>query len=297
VAAVGFAASWLQPLFAAWIDIALAAAMGIAVMRGAVPAAVATRLPRLAGRMVILLGVGLAAYLCAATVAMTDTRFADFPGSVWLVLTQSDFGAMIWVALVAWILLAAGTSLSGTPRARGHLPELLCLAGLVAFGYARAATGHAADHGFLSLAVAVHTLHILAGTAWAGSVVLCAPWMRTWRTWTTQQRSTLAHRLSTAATLVVPVVAASGVINAVRVLGHSTHLWGATYVWILVAKVSLVTVAVALGSWNRWGWMKRMDSGQDGAARGFGCVLMVEAVVLVLVLVLAAKLGTTMVPR
>lgn len=294
--AVDFAADWLQPLFGTWIDVALAACVGVAIMRDAVSANATARLSHLAWRAVILLGVGLVAYLCVATVAMTDTSIPDFPDSLWLVLTQSDFGSMIWVAAAAWIALVLGARLSNLPNAGPHLAGWLYLAGLIAFSYARAATGHAADHGFLSLAVGVHTLHILAGCAWAGSVGISVLLTPEWRVWPMQQRKALAHRLSTTATIAVPVVAISGLINAFRMLGHSVHLWGSTYLWILLAKVCLVAIAVALGSWNRWFWMKRLDGGQEAAARGFNLVLSVEMVGLIIVLALAARLGITMAP-
>lgn len=291
------AAQWLQPLFAAWIDTALVASAGIAVVRGAVPPSMATRLPALARRIAVLLGVGLAAYLAAATVAMAEPSLADFPGALWLVLTKTDFGDMCWVALAAWVTLMVATCASSTPRAEPHkFLDLLSLFGIVAFAYARAATGHAADHGFLSVAVLVHTLHILSACAWAGSVGICALSISAWRAWPPQARSGLAHRLSMIATIAVPAVVASGLINVVRTLGHSSHPGDSLYLEILIAKITLVAIAVVLGTWNRWSWMTRLDSGQDAGARGFGRVLLVEAVVLVVVLVLAAKLGTTMIP-
>lgn len=289
------AANWLQPLFAAWIDVALATSVGIAVVRDAVPALAAANLARLARRTGVVLGLGLAAYLAAATMAMTDTDLSGFPGSLWLVLTQSDFGSMIWVALAAWIALMMAARL---PQDRtGRLSTILCLAGLIVFSYARAATGHAADHGFLSPAVAVHTIHILAACAWAGSVGVCVLSTRTWRDWPAQRRSALAHRLSTTATIAVPAVVASGLLNVARTVGHSAHPWGTAYLDLLITKVALVGVAVVLGSWNRWSWMARLDSGQEQGARGFVRVLLIEAVVLIAVLVLAAKLGTTMLPK
>ena len=45
-------AAWMQPLFAAWLNIALAAAVGVAVLRTAVTSAVsAERLARIARRL------------------------------------------------------------------------------------------------------------------------------------------------------------------------------------------------------------------------------------------------------
>ncbi|TAM86480.1 MAG: hypothetical protein EPN41_09850 [Candidimonas sp.] len=291
------AAQWLQPLSAAWVDTALAGGIGTAVIRGAVPPPVAASLFRYSRWIIALLGIGLAAYFSASTVAMTDTDAAGFPGAAWLVLTRSDYGAMVWVALAAWIILAAAVgprAARATPRSRYGL---LYIPGLIAFSYARAATGHAADDGFFSAAVLVHTIHILSAGAWAGSVGICALSIPTWHTWSTRQRGALAHRLSKMATIAVPTVVATGLVNAVRTLGPSAHPWDTTYTKILATKVALAVVAVALGSWDRWSWMKRLDKGEDAGARGFRSVLIVEAIVLVAVLILAARLGTTMLPR
>lgn len=253
--------------------------------------------------MTIALGAGLAAYLCAATVAMTDTGFGGFAASLWLVLSQTDFGSAAWITLVAWVVAMAAAQLAYRQKGRqlarnsyGTAPEILYLLGLIIFAYARAATGHAADDGFLSPAVVLHTGHILAAGAWAGSVAVGVLFVSTWRTWSTNQQSALAHRLSSIATLAVPIVVLSGIANAFRTLGGSTHPWESPYVWILATKVTLVALGIVLGSWNRWSWMARLDSHQPSGAPGFATVLKIEACVLVVVLLFAGKLGTTMLP-
>lgn len=294
---MSLAAQWLQPLFAAWIDMALAACAGIAVVRGAMPPSATSCLPVLARRIAILLGVGLAGYLSAATVAMAQPGLADFPGALWVVLAHTDFGDMGLTSAAAWLALMIATSLACTRRAaRDRFPHRLFLLGIVVFAYARAATGHAADHGFLSVAVLVHTLHILSACVWAGSIGVGVLSIAAWRDWPGPQRSVLAHRLSAIATMAVPGALVTGLFNVARTLGHSSHVAGSPYLGILVAKVALVALAVVLGTWNRWSWMKHLDSGRSDGPRGFGTVLAVESVVLLAVLALAAKLGTTMIP-
>ncbi|MFC5519893.1 CopD family protein, partial [Polaromonas jejuensis] len=66
------------------------------------------------------------------------------------------------------------------------------------------------------------------------------------------------------------------------------------YVWILLAKLCAVAIAAGLGARNRWYWLARLDRDQVVGAKGFRRVLLVEAGVLLVVLALAAKLGTTM---
>lgn len=283
-------AGWIQPLCAALLNLALAAAVGVAVLRAAVSAPAASgRLAGIARWACILLGIGLAAYLCAGTVAMTATGIADLPAALWLVLTQSHFGAMIWVALAAWIVLMAATAGVALPARNGWF-----VLGLAGFALARAATGHAADQGFISFSVLIHTAHVLAATAWAGSVGICVLLTPDWSNWQLQQRSALAHRLSEVATLGLLVVVGSGLFNVARTLGHAGNPWGSDYAWILLAKLGAVALAAGLGLRNRWYWLGRLDCDQAAGAEGFRRVLLVEAVVLLAVLALAAKLGTTM---
>jgi len=280
----------MQPLFAALLNMALAAAVGVAALRVAVASTViSVRLISIARWACALLGIGLAAYLCAGTVAMTKASIADLPAALWLVLTQSHFGTMIWVALAAWIMLVVATISVALP-----VRNSLFVVGLVAFALARAATGHAADRGFISFSVLIHTAHVLAATAWAGSVGVCVLLTSDWSNWQQQQRSALAHRLSEVATLALPVVVGSGLFNVARTLGHTSNPWGSDYAWILLVKLCAVAMAAGLGARSRWYWLARLDRNQVAGAEGFRQVLLFEAVVLLVVLALAAKLGTTM---
>jgi putative copper resistance protein D len=287
---MNLATGWMQPLFAGWLDMALAAAVGVAVLQAGVSSTVAAvRLAGIARLACILLGIGLAAYLCAGTVAMTETGIADLPAAIWLVLTQSHFGAMIWLALTAWIMLMM-SAFSPAWQIRNSL----FVTGLLGFALARAATGHAADQGFASLSILMHTAHVLAATAWAGSVGICVLLTSDWSAWPPQQRSALAHRVSKIATLALLLVFGSGLLNVARTLGHASNPWASAYAWILLAKLCAVGIAVALGARNRWHWLAQLERDQVAGANGFRRVLLVEAMVLLLVLALAAKLGTTM---
>lgn len=295
---MSLAAQWLQPFFGAWLDSALALCLGAAVLFTALPAPAVPRLTAFTRGAVVALGVGLAAYLGVSTQAMTDSGFADIIPSLWLVLNQTDFGGMIWLAAAAWLILAIAISLpSGKHRAAPAWPTAtLYLAGVLLFSVARAATGHTADKGFFSMAVLIHTIHILTAGAWVGAIAASLIFMPRWKLWTGPECSALAHRLSSMATVVVPLVALAGIGNAIRMLGHAQDPWGSEYLNLLIVKVLLVAVAIALGSWNRWFWMPHLDRGHKGGLAGFAWVLGVELVVLVAVVLIAAKLGTTMPP-
>lgn len=285
---------WLQPLLAACALVALAACIGCTAVHDALPPTVQARLSRLERLSVWLLGASLTAMWLAATQAMTAAPLADLPTSLVLVLTQTTVGHTAWVALGAWLLLAVAVQLRGPMPNRSITLRRLAL---LALGYAIAVAGHAADQGLVSRAAWVNTVHVLSACAWAGSVGVCAVLLPSWRHWSPAERGTLAHRLSTVATLAVPLVAATGIANGVRMLGPASHAADSPYFTLLMTKVALVAVAVALGLGNRWVWMKRLDAGQAAGAASFGRVLALEAADLIAVLVLAVKLGATMAPE
>ncbi len=297
---VSLAANWLQPFFSFWVDATLSVVVGVWVVSGAVPQRARRPLLAILRVAAVVLGLGLAAYLSVATVAMTDTGPAEFAGYLWVVLTGTDFGAMAWVAACAWIMLmfAAFPGYAALRAVDG--PPLWALvlwgSGGALLAYARAATGHAADHGFFSFAVLAHTVHVFAACLWVGAVLVSVRLLCFWKSWAPSEQSRLAHRLSSLATVVVPLAAASGIVNAFRALGGADHVWESPYLWVLLAKLVLVVVVVILGSWNRWAWMVRLDAGRPGALRGFANVLAVEAAVICGVLLLAAKLGTMATP-
>lgn len=294
---MGLAADWLQPACAAWVAAALAAGLGMTLLRGALPAASAAPLARWQRPTVWALGLGVAAWLLAATQAMTDAPRAELPAALWLVLTQTTFGRTAQVALAAWLaLVCLPVKLHVAAAGRLGLGPMLGLAALVALAYALAASGHVADQGLLSGAALVNSLHVLGAAAWAGTVAIGACVLRDWRAWTRPERSRLAHRLSRVATIAVPLALATGIANGVRMLGPAAHPAASPYSRLLAAKVILVGLAVLLGLWNRWGWLRRIDRGEDASAAAFAAILVFEALILVVVLGLAAKLGITQPP-
>ncbi|KAF3999908.1 CopD family protein [Glaciimonas immobilis] len=292
------AAELLQPLFAAVMIIALSLAMGVAALspsKGSALISAATAsaaLRRLTYWACWLLGIGLAAYGCVSTVAMTDTALMAFPAALWLVLTKSHFGTMLWLSLAAWIAMLLGTVVVPLP-----LRSPLFILGMVGFALARAATGHAADQGFFSFSVLIHMAHILGASVWLGSILVCVLLTPAWSKWSAPQRNALAQRLSEVATVALAVVVASGLYNVARTLGPAANIWIAEYTWILLAKLCAVAIAAGLGLRNRWYWLAQLDQSahdQVNGAAGFRRILIAELFVLLIVVALAAKLGTTM---
>lgn len=292
------AADWLQPIGAAWVGATLAACIGLVLVRDALPPAAAARNPRHMHAATGLLGLGLVAWVTAASQAMTDASPSGLPAAIWLVLTETTFGRTAALGLASWVLLALSASAQPVAAAARDGPRAaLRWAALIGLAYALAATGHVADRGLISGAALVNTLHVLGGAAWAGVVVIGASHLRDWSAWSSRERSRLAHRLSRAATIAVPIALATGIANGVRMLAGAEDLASSPYVRLLLAKVLLVGVAVLLGLRNRWRWLQRLDRGEDAGAASFATILIVETLVLVGVLALAAKLAVTMPPE
>lgn len=293
---MGLAADWLQPASAAWVGVAFAFCLGLLLVRGALAPAMAARVPHFTRRASRLLGLGLLAWVLAATQAMTDASPTELPAALRLVLMQTTFGTTARLGLLAGLVLVLlPTRAEGTTRAGSSAG--LRAAALAVLAYALAASGHVADRGLLSGAALVNTMHVLGAGAWAGVVLLGAVCLRDWPTWRQAERSRLAHRLSRVATVAVPLAIATGIANGVRLLGPAAQPLASPYFKLLAAKVALVGVAVLLGLWNRWRWLKRIDRGEDVGAASFAAILVVETLVLVGVLALAAKLAVTMPPE
>lgn len=321
------AGTW-QPATAGLLNLALALALGVLLLRS--PHAVRSGLTR---RVLPAFAAGLAvlawiAYVLASTEAMTGGDWEDSSAmlsDVWVVLTQTHFGRAQWVAGIGAALLCAGAwawyearrrlravmPIADDPRDRHHRREHLqerygrwvYAAGAVILALARASTGHAADASMPWLAIGVHTLHVAAAASWTGVVLVAGCVIPGWRHWPVGARAAYGERLSSVATLAMLVALVTGAFNAWRTLGENASLWfsdqNAAYLAWLVTKLVLVACAALLGAWNRWHFLPRLaldtgDTTLDTSA--FARVVAIEALVLVMVMSFAAKLGTTMPP-
>ncbi|VVD74064.1 copper resistance D family protein [Pandoraea anhela] len=321
------AGTW-QPATAGLLDLALALALGVLLLRSphAVRRGLTLRvLPAFAAGLALLAWL---AYVLASTEAMTGgdwETLSAMAGDVWLVLTQSHFGRAQWIAGLGAALLCAGAwawydarrrlravmPVADDPRdrhrRREHRQERYArgvyAAGAVILALARAGTGHAADAVTPWLAIGIHTLHVAAAAAWTGALLVAGCAIPGWRHWPVGARAAYGDRLSSVATLAMVVALVTGAFNAWRTLGENASLWfsaqNAPYLAWLVTKLVLVACAALLGAWNRWHFLPRLalDTGETPFdTTAFARVVAVEALVLVMVMSLAAKLGTTMPP-
>lgn len=317
-----------QPTAAGLLNLALALAMGVLVLRH--PHAIRRTLTMhvLPGFAAGLAVIAWFAYVWASAEAMTggnwDTSSAML-ADIGLVLTQSHYGHMQWVSAVGVLLLCGGAwrwydvrrrqtqtpSIADDPRDRHRrqehreerLARAIYAAGVIVLAISRAGTGHAADATLPGVAIAIHSLHVLAAAGWTGALLVAGCAIPRWAHWPVGARAAYGERLSSVATTAMLVALITGAFNAWRTLGENPSQWfapeAAPYLAWLIVKLVLVAIAALLGAYNRWHFLPRLalDTGDRHAdTSAFGRVIGIEALVLVLVMTFAAKLGTSMPP-
>ncbi len=168
---------------------------------------------------------------------------------------------------------------------------------LTSFVYLRACTGHVADAGMFSIAAGIHTVHLLAAGAWAGSALVFATrYSARGRTFDARA----AQRLSQLAAWTLLLIAPTGAANVWRMLNMAGPLmsgfWQQPWGMILKVKLLLVGVAVLLGATNRWSVLPALDLQTASARRRFLALLWLEVMAFAGVLACAALLGSTSPP-
>ncbi len=275
-----------------WVALlALAALLGalaldaVVLPRGRPEAAGARR--RLAGLRALAVVVLLAASagtLLARARTMTGGGLAEAAAALPLVLGRTHFGA-VWIArfaaLGALVLLA-------WPRARRA--RALALPATAAVALTTALTGHAADHGDLSLAVLVDWIHALAGGVWGGGLLgLTLAVFADRAAWPPRLFAEVARRFSRLAGWCLLLVVATGLYNAWVEVPALAALWTTGYGRALVLKTALVLALAALGAFNRWALLPGLDDA--GTRARLAGVVGREALLVVLVFACTAVLG------
>ncbi len=235
---------------------------------------------------------------------------SDMPyGRLWPLLpkveAQTHYGH-IWLVRIAavgagWIVWWLGRM----QPAGGHWTGVMA-AILAVVAFTRSATGHSADQGDFTLMECMDWLHIMAGSAWAGSVVAFTLIVLSGAGnpgTTGAPFNLLVHRLSRLATVALLVVLVSGAYNTWQMLLAINTLWQTDYGQHLLWKIALAGIMLGLGAANRFLHLKRLpvDSagGTDEAAvqSVFRRILRIETVAAVAVFIAAAILINTVPPH
>ena len=233
-------------------------------------------------------------------------------GPVLLVVLGKTHYGHVWAVrvisiAVLWIAWAAG-------RLRPHrrIWLWLLLAGTAVTAFTRSATGHAADQGDFTAHEIMDWLHILVASAWGGGVVAFALGVFDGDRPPTAFNA-MAYRLSSLATVALPLVLGTGVYNAWRRFATISELWRTDYGRHFMLKIALVAVMLALGAFNRFCYLNRLPrpgaAGRSAPAtdsshaddyaiqRAFRRVLLIEALVTMAVFIAVAVMVNTAPPR
>ena len=194
--------------------------------------------------------------LALTAAAMTGETLPEVLGdpSISRVLTGTHFGA-VWLGragvLAGMFVVGLLIALSRRRRpigldAANGLLAAAALASLVWTGHAQASANHA-----WLLPVAV--LHVLAAGVWPGGLLPLAVLLARARRDPTLLRATAAvtRRFSRASAVAVGVLAFSGSLNAVGIIGTFAAWWSSRYSQLLSCKVALFVGLVGLGAVNR----------------------------------------------
>jgi len=291
-------------LLAAWIIPAEAFAQ-----RGSAPATL--HLARAGWAAVLLVAASSAAELALRSLAMTGTPQNEVLQSMATVLRSTHYGRVVQVRAPTLLALFA---LPWAVRGRRRLA--LPAAALLVFAWTLSASGHAAAHGDTDLREWVDVLHVLAGSAWAGSMIAYAAAVARaaeqvgWRDppWVLG----VTRRLSRAAALAVLGVLSTGVLRIC--IEHpelaSPGAWRPFPAWtgVLAAKLALFAAWLGLGFWNHTVNLPRLArwsrngssagrSGCPGALAALHTGVRLEAALAVVVLAVSSALTQLPPPR
>lgn len=202
--------------------------------------------------------MGLLALPFAAALQGLDVLDAPFAAwdqiATWRAAFSTTYGATVVLAAVA--LCAAIASL----RAAGGWARISALLALLLLGSALAASGHASAASPQWLARPAVWLHVVAVTAWIGSL---APLLYLLRQPDEAAGQTL-RRFSSLIVWVVVVIVAAGVTLALLQFDRPQSLWQTAYGRVFLVKMAFLASLLGVAVYNRY----RLTSGAlQGDAR------------------------------
>ena len=280
---VSFAFAVGATLFSAWL--------GAPAQSPVSPARVAwLRAQRSQRAAAFVLVLSLLVWLLYESAAMSGKRLPQAFAVVPTVLAQTHVGTAWSVAFGGALVLFVSAFVNG-----GVVREGVVWLAIVVAAAGRAALGHAADAGFLSAALGLHTLHVLSASVWSG-VVMAGGLAVLPALGTSTARGILIRtgaQMSSLALFAVGAVLVTGGYDGLRGSGGSlAALLHTTWGHVLSLKLLLIVFALGLGALNRFSALPRLKRTASTAdARDFANVLYLEGLVMIGVLVAAAALA------
>ncbi|WP_129789733.1 copper resistance CopC/CopD family protein [Promicromonospora panici] len=203
----------------------------------------------------LLILAGLAIHVAAGSVHMAhgDLAAAVSPARIADSLTSTTRWALGLQAVGA-IALAAG--------ARRTVPgSWLAILGSVLVGAGHVLGGHSNTAEPRWLVVSADVAHLAAAATWVGGVVAMGILLHSRRRdGRALDAALIGARFSVVAAVSVAVVGAAGIVLAVEILDRPAQLWESDWGLFLLAKVGIVAVVGAIGTYNHFRVVPRLES-------------------------------------
>lgn len=235
------------------------------------------------------------ALLLLRTAEMNDASLEEALLDLPLVFTQTHFG-WVWclhlgALLVLWM---GGRELMASSRA-ANWAMVAVLAAVLVLAFTYSATSHASDNGDFTFAEINDCLHVVSTAVWGGAILASAAFLFPALKSRNLAISTVAVRLSNLAAAALAAVLITGVCNAwLRIPGWTT-LTTTNYGLLLSVKVGVVALMVMIGAFNRFFAVPRVQreasTGSEYSVHTITRVLIADAMLVVVVLIMAAALG------
>jgi copper resistance protein D len=245
------------------------------------------------GAVVALLSALAIIPFTAAEMAGADTAAID-PATWRLVLTHTEFGhAWCWHMGFAVVLLALCAAHARRWQVwAATLTALLLLTSLGWVGHAAMDMGGGLTHELNQM------LHLAAGGVWLGGLVPLGVLLH-WasrpggRAFIPLARVALPH-FSQMGYAAVALVALTGTVNAVMLVGSFAALLGTPYGRLLCVKIALFAAMVGLALGNRFRLLPRLRQDADAMAplKALLCSVVAEQAIGIAILAVVAVLGT-----
>jgi putative copper resistance protein D len=231
----------------------------------------------------------------AANMSGTTLARAAVDGSVRVVLDRTSFGHVFALRTAVMVVLFGALvwlELARVERARHALRIVALLLGGVllvtlAFVGHAAAAGHDAIH---VVHAAADMLHLTGAAAWIGALPALA-FCLAQPVVPVADLARLTLRFSTLGVVCVVVLAASGVVNALFLVGSFPALAGTPYGRVLLVKLGLFALMLGLAAFNKRSLAPRLVAGDAAAAATLRRSVRAEIACGVAVIVLVGALG------
>ncbi|MFM8003143.1 MAG: copper resistance CopC/CopD family protein [Actinomycetota bacterium] len=192
----------------------------------------------------------------------------------------------IWLVIRGFILLAIGAMI--WRRDLHRQPVYRVLSVLIATGLFAtfSISGHPGMRQFSALSIGTDIVHFMCVSAWMGGLVTMILLGRRWQAESPQ----VISWFSFTATITMPIMVATGVAQAWRMMDGLQNIFSTSYGVVLSVKVALVLVAIGAGAKARQVFKSKKVDSQDLTKLRFSRTIAVEGAIGVVVLAATAVL-------